>query len=39
MTLNFYFVLFDEAKLRTKRASNFHLGENRDGHLSAEFRF
>jgi hypothetical protein len=39
MTFNFYFVLFDEAKLGTKRGSNFHLGENRKGHLSAEFRF
>jgi hypothetical protein len=39
MTFNFYFVLFDEAKLGTKRVSNFHLGENRKGHLSAEYRF
>jgi hypothetical protein len=39
MTFNFYFVLFYEAKLGTKRGGNFHLGENRKGHLSAEFRF
>jgi len=39
MTLNFYSVLFDEAKLGTKRDRNFHLGENWEGQLSAEFRF
>jgi len=39
MTFNFYFVLFDEAKLGTKCGGNFHLGENREGLLSAEFRF